>query len=29
MRFYTLLIEQDLFGTVRLVRNGVRIRTRG
>jgi predicted DNA-binding WGR domain protein len=28
-RFYSLMIEQDLFGTVRLVRNWGRIGTRG
>ncbi|WP_256369836.1 WGR domain-containing protein [Microvirga sp. KLBC 81] len=28
-RFYSLRIERDLFGTVRLVRNGDRIRTNG
>ena len=28
-RFYSLMIERDLFGTVRLVRNWGRIGTRG
>jgi predicted DNA-binding WGR domain protein len=28
-RFYSLMIERDLFGTVRLVRNGGRIGTNG
>jgi predicted DNA-binding WGR domain protein len=28
-RFYSLMIEHDLFGTVRLVRNGGRIGTNG
>ncbi|WP_338067386.1 WGR domain-containing protein [Microvirga aerophila] len=28
-RFYSLMIEQDLFGTVRLVRNWGRIGTNG
>jgi predicted DNA-binding WGR domain protein len=28
-RFYSLMIEQDLFGTVRLVRNWGRIGTKG
>jgi predicted DNA-binding WGR domain protein len=28
-RFYSLMIERDLFGTVRLVRNWGRIRTNG
>ncbi|HEX2135604.1 MAG TPA: WGR domain-containing protein [Microvirga sp.] len=28
-RFYSLMIERDLFGTVRLVRNWGRIRTSG
>ena len=28
-RFYSLMIERDLFGTVRLVRNSGRIRSNG